>query len=104
MYVYDVDRTLNLYSDNRLKTGASIWTLILHAIASLSLSLLLKIPLNIYLLKSIQIFNQFRVIVRIRITLIKTFSKNLHKFYSLYVVRILNTNVCRACVRIHVVN
>lgn len=101
MYVYDVDRTLNLYSDNRLKTGASIWTLILHAIASLSLSLLLKIPLNIYLLKSIQIFDQFRVIVRIRITVIK---QNLHKFYSLHVVRILNTNVCRACVRIHVVN
>lgn len=101
MYVYDVDRTLNLYSDNRLKTGASIWTLILHAIASLSLSLLLKIPLNIYLLKSIQIFDQFRVIVRIRIIVIK---QNLHKFYSLYVIRILNTNVCRACVRIHVVN
>lgn len=101
MYVYDVDRTLNLYSDNRLKTGASIWTLILHAIASLSLSLLLKIPLNIYLLKFIQIFDQFRVIVRIRITVIK---QNLRKFYSLYVIRILNTNVCRACVRIHVVN
>lgn len=101
MYIYDVDRTLNLYSDNRLKTGASIWTLILHAIASPSLSLLLKIPLNIYLLKSIQIFDQFRVIVRIRITVTK---QNLHKFYSLYVVRILNTNVCRACVRIHVVN
>lgn len=101
MYVYDVDRTLNLYSDNRLKTGASIWTLILHAIASPLLSLLLKIPLNIYLLKPIQIFDQFRVIVRIRITVIK---QNLHKFYSLYVVRILNTNVCRACVRIHVVN